>query len=345
MDYRAAVDRIYSQVEHDEVGNAVLTCLRVARHMKDCYSTAIFLRESSKDKKDPIRILMEDFEDMPTENVKYFWDKSFEDWLREHDLGFNISKNEDGEDRTVLSITSGEIDSEIRNLEESLEQNRVPVGMTPIDTAYFEDETRQLRAFFAINLRAVRILRDRIKTRCFNYAVRIEKQLRIQHESESFLAETQRVVNNYFSAMSPEVLAKLQRASELVLSNNPEDHALSLTVVRRTVELIADHFYPPAEEPVICSDGKKRHLGEKEYLNRLQEYLGSSFSNSSSNELLKREFDCLATFVRRLNDLASKGVHSEVSSLEARQGIMGLYMFLHNLISKLQNKTPNKGDS
>ena len=32
-------------------------------------------------------------------------------------------------------------------------------------------------------------------------------------------------------------------------------------------------------------------------------------------------------FVRRLNDVASKGVHTDVSHEEAKQGLIGLYMF------------------
>jgi hypothetical protein len=52
--------------------------------------------------------------------------------------------------------------------------------------------------------------------------------------------------------------------------------------------------------------------------------------------------DHLAVFLRRLNDVASKGVHAQVSALEAaRQGLVGVYMFLSNVIAKLSAPAVN----
>jgi hypothetical protein len=86
---------------------------------------------------------------------------------------------------------------------------------------------------------------------------------------------------------------------------------------------------------VTCSDGKVRDLGDEQYLNRLHEFCIQQFDSSSSTTLLRSEFEHLAAFVRRLNDVASKGVHAQVSAPEARQGLVGVYMFLSNVIAKL----------
>jgi hypothetical protein len=85
-----------------------------------------------------------------------------------------------------------------------------------------------------------------------------------------FLAGIQDQVNNYFAVHCEEAFRKLQKASELAGSSDPENHALLLTSVRRAVKSVADHFYPPAAEPILCSDGRTRLLGEDAYLNRLQ---------------------------------------------------------------------------
>lgn len=42
-------------------------------------------------------------------------------------------------------------------------------------------------------------------------------------------------------------------------------------------------------------------------------------------------------FARKLNDIASKGVHAEVTSGEAKQGLVGLYLFLSNIIEKMES--------
>ena len=58
---------------------------------------------------------------------------------------------------------------------------------------------------------------------------------------------------------------------------------------------------------------------------------------------MRAEVALLATFFRRLNDVASKGVHANVTAQEAKQGLVGLYMFLYNVIGRLQNasETPS----
>jgi hypothetical protein len=77
-------------------------------------------------------------------------------------------------------------------------------------------------------------------------------------------------------------------------------------------------------------------LGEDRYLNRLDEFLLTRLGNSSSRDLLRSELSYLSAFARRLNDISSKGVHADVTPEEAKQGLLGLYMFLYNVISRLQ---------
>jgi hypothetical protein len=159
-----------------------------------------------------------------------------------------------------------------------------------------------------------------------------------QSKSEVFLHTIQNEVNNYFQANSDEVYSKLQKALHLINSTDPEDQSLLLTLVRKAIKEVSDFFYPPVSGSVICSDGKERQMGEEQYLNRLQEYIIVKFGKTTSDELLQAELEHLAIFARRLNDIASKGIHTTASVTEAKQGLLGLYFFLFNLISKLQKK-------
>lgn len=152
----------------------------------------------------------------------------------------------------------------------------------------------------------------------------------------SFISETQSQVNLYFSTRSEDTYRKLQKATHLLRSNNPEDHALLLTTVRRAINSVADFFYPPVSDEVRCSDGIIRKMGNEQYLNRLHEFCSTTFDASTSKELIRAELNYLMLFARKLNDIASKGVHAEVSVVEAKQGIVGLYLFLSNLINKLE---------
>jgi hypothetical protein len=100
-----------------------------------------------------------------------------------------------------------------------------------------------------------------------------------------------------------------------------------------------DFFYPPVSDKVRCTDGVERHLGEEQYLNRLQEFLATRFARSTAKELMRAELDYLAAFLRRLNDIASKGVHGPVTLAESKQGMVGLCFFQSNLCQHLSEDT------
>jgi hypothetical protein len=70
----------------------------------------------------------------------------------------------------------------------------------------------------------------------------------------------------------------------------------------------------------------------------MQEFLMRIFPQSTSRDLVRAELDHLDILMRRLNETASKGVHADVTAQEAKQGLLALYMFLYNVVVKLQNE-------
>jgi hypothetical protein len=334
MDYASTIERVYEHVENGHVENAALACLRLARVGQDYLNAAIFLRELHGDKQQFKRLLAEDTRDLKPEAVKYIDDKSFEIWLRGRTLPFSL--DDDDEDKRVLVFGIADIESEIVQFQQTIEGLTVPPGMAAFDTAAFADSYERKKAVMRLHMKANGMVLNRIKVRCFNYAVTVEKQLQAQRKPEMFLQQVQREVNNYFNARSEDVYMKLQKAAQLADSANPEDYAHLLTSVRRAMKAAADHFYPPVTDPVRCSDGRERTLGDDQYLNRLEEFIATALPASTSRDLLRSEFAFLAAFARRLNDISSKGVHTDVTGVEAKQGLVGLYMFLYNVVSRLQ---------
>jgi hypothetical protein len=129
------------------------------------------------------------------------------------------------------------------------------------------------------------------------------------------------------------VYEKLQSISRLSASDLSEDAALLLTEVRRILKSVADHVHPAVAGKMKCSDGEERELGDAQYMNRLQEFITTKMRPSIAKEVALAE----VTFLRQLNKMASKGVHDEVVISEARQGLVGMYMFLFNLCQYLTN--------
>jgi hypothetical protein len=214
----------------------------------------------------------------------------------------------------------------------------LPASMGEFDTAAFTDRFIGNKAEMRMRIRAIHTIKARLKTRCLNYAIQIERQLDARRQSQGFLESVQNDVNNFFKARSDDVFTKLQKAAQLSASSEGEDCALLLTEVRRAMKAAADYFYPPVSDMVKCSDGVNRQLDNDHYLNRLHEFLAAQVGRSTSKELLQEELDHLTAFLRRLNEMASKGVHATVTLAEAKQGLIGLYFFLFNLCQHLTQK-------
>ncbi len=338
MDYNAFINRVYEHLENDDVDKAVMVCLRIARNLQDYLYAAIFLREFYPVRKEFIRVLLDDTSHLKKETLEFLDKTSLGRWLETHTLSYSLAVDENGEDKNVLAIGVGEIKPEIEQWERSIEDMKLPSGMGEFDTAAFTDRYNAKKEWIRLRIRAVYTLKERIKINCLNYAIKIEKQLQSQKKSEGFLQESYNEVNNFFKTYSEDVYLKLQKAAQLVDSNDSEDFSLLLTQVRRAIKSAADYFYPPKSESVKCADGQERPLGDEQYLNRFHEFLVTKFEKSSSRDLLRTEFEHLAVFARKLNEVASKGVHSEVSMQDAKLGLIGLYMFLYNIIIRIQVK-------
>ena len=338
MDYLVAISQVYDHLENDRVDKAVMTCLRIARNIQDHLYTAVFLREMYPVKMEFLRVLYDDTSYLKEEAQKFLVEKSLEYWLDTHTLDYNLATNEDGENCNILAFGVGQISSELEQWELSIKDMTLPVGMGEFDTAAFTDRYTSKKELIRLRIRAVHKVKERIKTRCLNYAIRVERQLQAQSKSQNFLQQIQNEVNNYFKAHSEDVYTKLQKAAQLVDSKDSEDYSLLLTQIRRAIKASADFLYPPLEEPIKCYDGKERKLGDDQYLNRLQEFLMTTFPESTSRDLIRAELEHLDTLARRLNEIASKGVHADVTPQEAKQGLLGLYMFLYNVVVKLQNR-------
>jgi hypothetical protein len=337
MDHLAVIERVYEHLESDRVESAVMACLRLARNLNDHLNAAVFLRELRSGRQHFKSTFYEDTAQLKEEVQKRLWEYSLELWLESRTMRFSLT---DDKEMNVLDLGAGEIEAEIPRLEQAIQDMTLPAGLDSFDAAAFTDKFLRSKQNLRLRITALETIKATIKSRCLTYCISLERQLEAQNKTEVFLHQVQTEVNNYFKGQCEDVYIKLQRAAQLVTSENSEDGPLLLTEVRRSIKAIADYLYPASVEPVRCADGNTRKLDDEKYLNRLEEYVAREFPKGTANELLEAELRVLVAFVRRLNDIASKGVHVAVRPEEAKQGLVGLYMFLYNLIGRLQLKQP-----
>lgn len=325
METQEIIDRVYNYVEVGEIDNAVIACLRLARKVGDIFNVIMFLRELRPDTHQLKTSFVQEVQHLNEEARNRLWKDTQDRWIEERTLDYSLDP--DDEDKKVFVWGIGQLRRKTELAEMSIEDLRLPEGMSEFDTAAFTDRNRNLKVQIRLKIRACTTILERVRTRCLYYANRIEGQLEAESKASSLIASLQNDVHNYYASRSEAAYQSLSKAASLISSTDAEDHALLLTSIRRAVKAAADFHYPPVISPVICHDGQSRILGEEQYLNCLQEFCAQKFHGGASTKLLQAELDFFSTFVRRLNEVTSKGVHAEVSHAEARQGLLGAYLF------------------
>ena len=329
------IENGYKLLEDDKLTQAVSVCLRIARKNKDYINIAIFLKELSTDKRISYETFINDTNHFDKDVQKQLFDFGLERWLNERNPSYSTQKD-DNQKCYIKSV--GELIADIKDLEDSINDFNTPSGMTPIDTAYYEIENQNKKVNARNYLGELYTIKERIRARCINYLITIERQIESQKKADTIQYDFINEVNNYYKELDKNIYDKLLKTLELLKNSDDESNSLLLTEVRRTIKAVADYHYPPVDNEAICSDGQKRLLGENEYLNRLEEFINTSVKKSISKELLLLEFDNLNKIIKKLNKLSSKGVHSSVSKREAKQCFISFYNFLSNIIMVIQEK-------
>lgn len=134
-------------------------------------------------------------------------------------------------------------------------------------------------------------------------------------------------VDNILLDVCPEAVEKFMSAYERLGSQSTEDWSLALTACRRVIKAVADSIFPPVDE---SRDGRK--LGEEQYINRLWAFLDDHLEASSDKDLAKAHVNYLGSFLQRLNEKASKGVHASVGYEEAVRAVLYTYLTLGDIL-------------
>ena len=134
-------------------------------------------------------------------------------------------------------------------------------------------------------------------------------------------------VDNLLLDICPEAVEKFMAAYERLSSSSSEDWSHALTAARRVIKAVADAIYPPKK----VNKGE-RPLGDEQYINRLWAFLDENAQSGSDKTLAKAHIDYLGSFLQKLNDKASKGVHAEVNYEEAVRAVLYTYLTLGDVL-------------
>lgn len=127
--------------------------------------------------------------------------------------------------------------------------------------------------------------------------------------------------------LAPTQAEQLMMAFRAVSADKAESWSQALATCRRLIEGLADVLYPPRAEPV-----NGRALGEKHYINRLWAFMDGAIASESNRQLAKAHVDLIGAYLERVYRVTNKGVHADVSRVEAIKAVFHTYLVVADLL-------------
>ena len=244
----------------------------------------------------------------------------------------------------IVRVSVPELEARISGLRDMVSDPNPPQTMHPFDVAAFTDElaTRRLQSR-ALILQLEGVL-ARVRQRVHTYLSRVEKELMFGQLNADIFERNRRYVDERLASIAPDALAQLVSAYKRVSEGDVEARTQGLLSCRRILKSLADALYPARPDPVLGADGKSRVLTDDKFVSRLWQFVWEQLGGFASARLLLATVDDVGGRLDALNELACKGVHSTVSSGEAEQTLMQIYLLIGDLL-RLKDQTSAARDA
>ncbi len=138
--------------------------------------------------------------------------------------------------------------------------------------------------------------------------------------------------------LNPELAEQLMVAFKSVSSNSKEELSQSLATCRRIIEKFADIVFPPREEL-----HKGRKVDKSQYINRLWAFIDTVVESSSNKNIAQSHLEYLGRYLEATHKISNKGVHAELTKLEAIKAVFHLYLIFADLLEYLNIEVKSNG--
>ncbi|MEJ7881319.1 helix-hairpin-helix domain-containing protein [Acinetobacter baumannii] len=169
-----------------------------------------------------------------------------------------------------------------------------------------------------------------IKKYAFEFSCRLHDKIKFAGTISSSFDLLKNAVDDRLLDLEPDIAEQLMLAFKSVSSDNKEEWSQALTTCRRLLENLADKLYPPTDEDI-----NGRTFKQGQYLNRLWRFMDISIESKSNKEMAKTHVDYLGSWLSAEYALACKGVHAEVTQIEATKAVFHIYLMLSDLLDYL----------
>jgi DNA uptake protein ComE-like DNA-binding protein len=175
-----------------------------------------------------------------------------------------------------------------------------------------------------------------VRKKAHDFASVLYNQLKFSGTVKNCFDVLKSSVDDKLLDLNPALAEQLMLSFKAVSSEKDEEWSQALTTCRRLLEGLADELNPASTEAT-----KGRSLTQAQYVNRLWAFMDKSIESDSNKELAKTHVDFLGAWLEKTNKLSNKGVHAEVSQVEAVKAIFHVYLVVADLLEYL-DKSPAK---
>lgn len=207
-----------------------------------------------------------------------------------------------------------------------------PLGMHTYDLGKHVSDQQKIRT----SLVATRIPLDnimaRIKDRLWEFLTETEHELTFGEATAEVFDRLRAYVDRQLTTISPPALEQFQTAYRRLKDGGAEARAHALTSSRRVLKTLADELYPARSEPVMGSDGKPHTLNDAAFVNRLLQYVVETVGKHENGAVVQATLEDVDARLRALNELASKGVHADVTTYEVDTCVVQTYLVVADVL-------------
>jgi hypothetical protein len=221
----------------------------------------------------------------------------------------------------------GQLESLLREYTDiSDSYKEIPTNLTPIDTYFVAKDYDAASAQLLPMRRELQDVIERIKQAVHDFLISTERQIELgQHRPDAF-ERGRTYIEQSLAKVAPEALAKFHAAEDSLHDGSTEDLAHALTSCRRMIKALADALYPASNQTMTGADGNERVMSDEAYRNRLVQFASEKLGKSTHGKAVQETLRSLGDRLKRLDNLSSKGVHDEVSVIEAETCMLWTYL-------------------
>lgn len=177
-----------------------------------------------------------------------------------------------------------------------------------------------------------------VRKRAHEFASTLYNQLKFSGTVRNCFDVLKSEVDDKLLDLNPALAEQLMLAFKAISAQKDEEWSQALTTCRRLLEGLADELYPASTEV-----SKGRALTQAQYVNRLWAFMDKSIESDSNKELAKSHVDFLGAWIEKTNKLSNKGVHADVSQVEAVKAVFHIYLVVADLLEYLDKSQTKSG--